>query len=91
MERTQIYLGAGQRARLSAIANAKGRSMADLVREAVERYLDLQAPQAAVDDPIFGLVGAARDLEAARDVSRNKRRYLAKIGNVPRPRRRNKK
>lgn len=39
MERTQIYLTAEQKARLEAIARARAVPMADVVRDAVDRYL----------------------------------------------------
>jgi len=39
MQRTQIYLTRDQKLRLEAIARSKSVSMADVVREAVSRYL----------------------------------------------------
>ncbi len=39
MERTQIYLTSVQKARLEAVARARSVSMADVVREAVDKYL----------------------------------------------------
>lgn len=37
--RTQVYLTAEQRRRLDALGKAEGRTMAALVREAIDRYL----------------------------------------------------
>lgn len=49
--RTQIYLTSQQRARLDEVARREGRSLADVIREAVDAYL-LDAgpgPQDALD------------------------------------------
>ena len=43
MIRTQIYLTAPQRDRLAAISRAGGRPQSELVREAIDRYLEQQA------------------------------------------------
>jgi hypothetical protein len=37
--RTQVYFTAAQRRELDAIASASGRTLAEVVREAVDRYL----------------------------------------------------
>ena len=47
--RTQIYLTAQQRARIDQVARAKGVTMAELIRTAVDEYLDENsAPRAAL-------------------------------------------
>ena len=40
MERTQIYLTKRQRDELAAIARAAGRNKSELIREAVDRFID---------------------------------------------------
>jgi hypothetical protein len=77
MDRMQIYLETEQRLRLSALARAHGRPAAELVREAVSRYLEEETQSVSPRDPLFDLIGAAGDLETATDVASNKHRYLA--------------
>jgi hypothetical protein len=77
MDRMQIYLETEQRLRLNALARAHGRPAAELVREAVSRYLEEETQSVSPRDPLFDLIGAAGDLETATDVSSNKHRYLA--------------
>jgi len=72
----QIYLEAEQRLRLNALARAQGRPAAELVREAVGRYLEAETVVVPEGDGLLSLVGAARDLETATDVSQNHHRYL---------------
>ena len=59
--RTQIYLQQSQRRRLDEIAGARGSSLASIVREAVELYID-QAPvdPAAALESTFGAAPEAR-------------------------------
>lgn len=83
MERTQIYLPRQQRVRLAAVARARGTSAAQVIREAVERYLDAEAQAPAGDDGLLDLVGAAGDLDPARDVARLHDRYLAPVERRP--------
>ncbi len=57
--RTQVYLTAEQRQRIDAMAEAEGVTMAEIVRRALDRYLDRQVP-----DPSAALAatfGAAPD------------------------------
>lgn len=57
--RTQVYLTDEQRQRIDAIAEAEGVTMAEIVRRALDRYLDRQVP-----DPSAALAatfGAAPD------------------------------
>lgn len=59
--RTQIYLTKRQRARLDALAKREDKSLAELIREAVDIYLE-QGPvdlQRALDETF----GASPDLE----------------------------
>lgn len=80
----QIYVETEQRMRLSALARKKGRPAAELIREALTRYLDEEASQIADDDGLFALIGAARRFETASDVASNHHRYLA-TADVARP------
>lgn len=41
MVRTQIYLTEEERAGLQSVSKATGRKQSDLIREAVDRFLDL--------------------------------------------------
>ena len=73
----QIYLESEQRLRLNALARAQGRPAAELVREAVSRYLEERSEGVSENDSLWSLVGAAGDLETATDVASNHHRYLA--------------
>jgi hypothetical protein len=77
MDRMQIYVETEQRLRLNALARAKGRPAAELVREALTRYLDDEASDISADDGLFQLIGAGGPYETATDVSSNHHRYLA--------------
>ena len=60
--RTQIYLTREQRAKLDALAKREEKTLAELIREAVDRYLEEQRrvdPRAALD----ATFGACPDLE----------------------------
>ncbi len=59
--RTQIYLTEEQRARLDEIRRRDGRSLAELVREAIDEYLENSAPSAS--DALRQTAGALPDLE----------------------------
>jgi Arc/MetJ-type ribon-helix-helix transcriptional regulator len=63
--RTQIYLTAEQRERIEALRQRDGRSLAEVVRAALDRYLDDEAPPTPEEarrilDATFG---AAPDFE----------------------------
>jgi predicted transcriptional regulator len=45
--RTQIYLTADQRRRLDELARRRGTTLARLIREAVDRYLETSGPSPA--------------------------------------------
>ena len=85
MERMQIYLETEQRLRLAALARAQRRPQADLIREALSRYLDATTESISENDSLFSLIGAAGDLETATDVASNHHRYLA-LADTARPR-----
>jgi predicted DNA-binding protein len=59
--RTQIYLTKRQRARLDALRRRDGRPLAELIREAVDDYLQRSAPD--VDDALRATGGALPELE----------------------------
>jgi predicted DNA-binding protein len=56
MTRTQVYLPHELRARIDERARAEGKTMAEVVREAVERYVDTPPDVDAVLDATFGSV-----------------------------------
>lgn len=60
-KRTQIYLSAAQHKAASELARRRGISLAAVVREALDRYLEGEARAHEVDwadDPAFTLLGA---------------------------------
>jgi hypothetical protein len=59
--RTQIYLTDEQRARLDHVARQENRSLAELVREAVNLFLDEVAPDP--DAVLKDTFGSVPDLE----------------------------
>jgi predicted DNA-binding protein len=58
--RTQIYLTEEQRMRIDELASAEGVTMAEIIRRAVDGYLDEQANPTAALAATFG---SAPDLE----------------------------
>jgi hypothetical protein len=55
--RTQIYLRADQRRRIDEAASAEGVTLAEIVRRALDRYLDEEAPDpSAALEETFGSV-----------------------------------
>jgi hypothetical protein len=77
MDRMQIYLETEQRLRLNALSRALRRPTAELIRDAVDRYLAEQSQSVSPNDPLFELIGAAGSLETATDVASNHQKYLA--------------
>jgi len=59
--RTQIYLTRQQRARLDEIRRREGLTLAELVREAVDQYLEKSAPSVA--DALRETAGSLPDLD----------------------------
>lgn len=53
--RTQIYLSDEQRARIDELTESRGLAMAEVVRRAIDAYLEL-------DDDLDATFGAARGL-----------------------------
>jgi predicted DNA-binding protein len=66
MQRKQLYLTAAQNKRLREVAGRTRRSEAELVREALARYLmDEEHPARSIDDDaLWDLVGAGESDEA---------------------------
>lgn len=60
--RTQIYLSAEQRDRLDLLRHSRGESLAELVRAAVDEYLDREGPTA--EEALAATFGAAPEAEA---------------------------
>jgi hypothetical protein len=61
MRRTQIYLDEEMHRDLRSLAATEGRSAADLIREAVRRYLAERGSGAPVD-PIAAMIGSIEGL-----------------------------
>ncbi|MGQ0626222.1 MAG: ribbon-helix-helix protein, CopG family [Sporichthyaceae bacterium] len=71
MRRTQIYLDDDVDRDLRTFAAAEGRSAADVVREALRRFLAEQNSDSTSADPILAMIGTvsglARDAAAEHD------------------------
>ena len=59
--RTQIYLTLEQRQRLDRVVRRRGVPLAQVVREAVDRYLDASEPD--LEEALAGSFGAMPDLD----------------------------
>jgi len=57
-KRTQIYFPRELYRKIEGIARARSKSVASIIREAVEKYLNTEEPDWE-NDPIFNLVGIA--------------------------------
>jgi hypothetical protein len=73
VQKTTVYLGAADYRRLKAIARAKGRTPAELVREAVAQYAAREMPARVPRS-----VGAGRS--ARGDISERAEELLAGFG-----------
>lgn len=75
--RTQIQLTTQQARRLRAEARDRGLSLAEVIRQYVDKGLSAETPNR---DALYGraaaLVGRFHDLQDARDVARRHDRYL---------------
>lgn len=60
--RTQIYLSADQRERLDAIRRREGKTLAAVVREAVDRYVE-GLPSMSAQEALDATAGTMPDLE----------------------------
>ena len=77
MVRTQIQLTDEQARRLRAEARDRGLSLAELIRQYVDKGQSDQAPtRAARYDRAARVVGRFRDRRGARDVAKAHDRYL---------------
>ena len=62
--RTQIYLTVEQRKRLDQLRKRDGKSLAELIREAVDRYLEEESPpKVDLQAHLDGFFGIAPDFE----------------------------
>jgi hypothetical protein len=61
--RTQIYLTVAQRKELDALAAREGASLAELIREAVDEYLEVRPVD--LDEALEGSFGAVPEATAA--------------------------
>lgn len=85
MHRTQIYLPEEDYRGLLRLGQARGRSLADLVRCAVQRYLEeeSQAASLAVLEDTFGL-WRDRETESLRDLRQGWSRREARLASPDR-------
>ena len=74
--RTQIQLTEEQMERLRRVAKARGVSIAAVIREAVDRSLEVDDRQRRWD-LAMSVVGTFRDIEGATDVSTRHDDYVA--------------
>lgn len=64
--RTQIYLTAEERERLAALAAATGRKQSELIREAVDQYLD-ESRAGVREEALAKAAGIWKDRDDLRD------------------------
>lgn len=77
MIRTQIQLTDRQARRLRSEARERGVSLAEMIRQYVDKGLSDEAPsRAALYERAARAVGRFRDRRGARDVSKHHDRYL---------------
>jgi len=77
MRRMQIQLTDDQLTRLRDLAAAQGRSMADVIRESVDRYVRSERPIDREELKQRALAAIGKFRSDKRDVSENHDRYLA--------------
>jgi hypothetical protein len=77
MRRTQIQLTDVQIAKLRELAIAQGRSVADLIRESVDRYVQNELPVDREELKRRALAVVGRYRSGKRDIAVNHDRYLA--------------
>ena len=78
MVRTQIQLEERQYEDLKVLADERSASMAQLVRESVDDYLE-KARRRERRERFLAALGSAHDPEGATDVAENHDDYLAEI------------
>ena len=76
MRRTQIYLDEDVDRELRAVAAAEGRSAADLIREAVRRYLAERGGSRSVD-PLAAMIGSIEGLPSDAAAEHDRDLYAA--------------
>jgi Arc/MetJ-type ribon-helix-helix transcriptional regulator len=79
MVRTQIQLTEKQARRLKQLANAKGRSMADLIRSSVDALLAQAGAHDQDAKRARAIRAAGRFRSGARDLSAKHDRHLADV------------
>ncbi len=75
--RTQLYLDVEQKKILERRSRATGKSVGQLIREAVDEIYKLRRPlnkSLSQDDPIWDYIGAGRSKE--KDISTHHDQYL---------------
>lgn len=77
MVRTQVQLMEEQAQRLKALAQEEGVSLAELVRRAVEAYLQEKANGGFAERAQRALAAVGRFASGLKDVSQEHDRYLA--------------
>ena len=75
--RTQVYFPEKLHRRVKAMAQEQGISIAEVIRRAVEHYLEGEYPEETdwQDDPLLKIVGAAEGV-GVRDASLQHDRYI---------------
>lgn len=66
MERTQIYLTQEERAALRAIAERRGQTQSEIIREAIDRFLEEEPDEVSVNEALeksFGIWADRDDLD----------------------------
>ena len=76
MHRLQISLTQAQYEFLKSEAFISGKSMAAVLRSLLDEIIDLRQQSILNDDPIWSVIGVAKEIEGPTDTSANVDKYL---------------
>jgi hypothetical protein len=74
MVRKQIYLEPGQDFRVKLLSSRRGKSEAEVIREAIAQYLGTELP--SVEDPLEQLVGIVKSGGLEASIKHDEQIYL---------------
>ena len=76
MHRLQVSLTEKQYEFLKSEAFVSDKSMAAILRDLLDEIIQIRRQEVLNNDPIWGMIGVAQEIEGPTDVSRNVDRYL---------------